>query len=334
MKVREQVLLSSLTTLRVGREARFVIDVERVDELQDALLFATQRKLPWYVLGEGSNVLAPDTGYDGVIIRPRFGELVLESEEAVVGAGVAWDTLVRAVASKELWGMENLAGIPGTSGAAPIQNIGAYGMEVGDTISFVKVLSSTNGETYTFTKKECNFSYRDSRFKQDPTLIVTAVGFTFSKNPAPRLSYADLARVKDEGGDLSSPSAIGDAVRRVRARKFPDLKMSGTAGSFFKNPVIPEDLLATLRNTYPDLPGYEAEGGVKIPLAFVLDRMLSLRGFRMGKARLFETQPLVLVVDDQGTASDVEALAHYVSNTVKEKTGIVIEREVQSLKTK
>jgi UDP-N-acetylmuramate dehydrogenase len=332
MTLREQVPLSSLTTFKTGGVAKYVIEAVTVEELKEALSFARKQELPWYVLGEGSNVLASDAGYDGVIIRPRFDELLFENEEVVVGAGVAWDAVVRTVASHELWGMENLAGIPGTTGAAPIQNIGAYGAEAGETISFVKVLSSVNGETYTFTKKECNFSYRDSRFKQDPTLIVTAVGFTLSRISAPRLSYVDLARVQDEGVDLSSPSAIGDAVRTVRARKFPDLSVSGTAGSFFKNPVISEDTLFTLRRAYPDLPSFQAEGGVKIPLAFVLDRMLSLRGFRMGKARLFETQPLVLVLEEGGSASDVETLAQYVATIVKEKTGISIEREVQSLK--
>lgn len=334
MVLREQVPLASLTSFKTGGNATYVITASNVDEVRKALEFAKIKALPWYVLGEGSNVLAKDTGFEGVIILPRLEEIIWEEEHVTVGAGVSWDTFVREVAKRGLWGIENLAGIPGTVGASPIQNIGAYGVEVADTISFVEALQTTDGTVVRLTKGECEFSYRDSRFKRNPALVVIRVGFSFSHGATPRLSYADLARRKEAGDDLSSPSAIGDAVRKVRAGKFPDLRTHGTAGSFFKNPTISEQAFAVLSQRYPALPRYDVAEGVKIPLAFVLDRMLGLRGFRMGKAWLFQTQPLVLVLDEGGTANEVELLAETVVRKVKKETGIVIEREVQSLKIK
>lgn len=331
MILREQVPLSSLTSLKTGGNARYVIDASTSEELREALSFARKHELPWYVLGGGSNVLADDEGYPGVIIRPRLHASSYNGERMVVGAGVEWEVFVRRVAEQTLWGVENLAGIPGLVGGAPIQNIGAYGVEIKDSIEFVEVLSSVDGRVFQLSRDACAFSYRDSIFKRDPSLIVTAVGFVFSKTPSPRLSYADIQRAQEDGADLSTPSAIGDVVRGVRARKFPDLRMHGTAGSFFKNPVISEGAFALLAQKYPELPRYSSMDGVKIPLAFVLDRVLSLRGFRMGHAWLYDKQPLVLVLDEGGTASDVEALATSVVQKVKEETGIMIEREVQSL---
>lgn len=334
MIVRENVLLSSLTTLRVGGNARFVLECENKDDVGAAIAFAQERNLPWCALGEGSNVLAQDNGYDGVVVALRIPGIVsVDAESSVTltaGAGVSWDALVREAAAQNLWGLENLAGIPGTVGAAPVQNIGAYGTEVNDTLTSVEVFDTETGETRALSREECTFGYRDSRFKRDKRFVILSASFTLSKAAEPNISYKDLIAAQEQGADLSTPRSIGDAVRAIRARKFPDLAKVGTAGSFFKNPTIAKDTYESLKEQYPDMPGYPNDEGVKVPLAFVLDRVLDLRGYREGNVSLFTEQPLVLVAHENATEKEIDAFAQGIATRVYNAISISIEREVQT----
>lgn len=331
MIVRERVPLSTLTSFRVGGPARFVIEAKNEEELQEAFSFARTKNLPYYLLGGGSNVLVPDRGYEGVVIIPRFEELSFEGDEVTAGAGVPWERLVEESALRGLWGIENLAGIPGSVGASPVQNIGAYGTEVKDTISFVEAMRRDDGSVHRFSNEACEFSYRDSVFKRSERYAIMRVGFRLTQSGKPNLSYPDLVRAQEEGAPLSTPKEIGNAVRRIRAKKFPDLKEFGTAGSFFKNPMVSVEAFETLRARYPELPGYAGTDGTKISLAFVLDKVLGLRGYRKGSAWLYDQQPLVLVVDEGGSADDIMALADEVMERVIHATNIKIEREVRVL---
>jgi len=331
MNIREHVPLAILTTLRAGGPARFVVDCLTEDDVRSALVFAHEHSLPAYVLGEGSNVLASDAGYRGVVIHVVAHEISFQETEkgvdVLVDAGMSWNAFVDAVTKRGLWGVENLAGIPGTVGAAPVQNIGAYGAEVSTIIRFVEGVSRATGETQIFSVEECAFEYRDSRFKQKQDVVITRVGFHFSSTGVANLSYPDLERASD----VSTPSAVAEVVRAIRARKFPNLREFGTAGSFFKNPVVSEETYTRLAEQCEGVPRFQTAYGVKIPLAFILDRVLSLKGYRMGHASLFHNQPLVLVLAEGGTASEVEALAQFVEARVQEATGISIEREVRFL---
>lgn len=331
MIVREHAPLSTRTTFRTGGEARYVLEARTIEEVREALLFAHERKLRTFVLGDGSNVLASDRGFDGAVILPKLSELSIEGTTLVAGAGIAWDALVREAAARNLWGLENLAGIPGTVGAAPIQNIGAYGSEVKDVIAFVDALRIEDGEMVRIENADCGFGYRDSRFKREGGYVIHAVGFMLTTEGAPDLSYPDVVRAKESGVPLRTPQEVGDAIRTIRAGKFPDLGEFGTAGSFFKNPVVSEAVYAELRAQMPDLPGYPVSGGIKISLAHVLDKGLALRGHRVGSAWLYDKQPLVVVLDAGGTAHDVDALAEDVVARVHEFANIRIEREVRSL---
>lgn len=335
MIVRENVPLSGLTTLRVGGPARYVIECVTEDDVRDTVAYARERALPFLMLGEGSNVLAPDDGYDGVVILMRIAGISFESdgERTIVtaGAGVRWDELVTACADKGLWGLENLAGIPGTTGAAPVQNIGAYGSEVKDTIVIVRALDTKTNELIEFTNEECAFGYRDSRFKHDPSLSILSVTFSLAANGAPALSYKDLQACADKGDELTTPAQIGNAVRMIRARKFPDLRAYGTAGSFFKNPTVTAAAYEALATRYEGMPGFPNAQGVKIPLAFVLDKVLALRGHRIGNVSLFAEQPLVLVAHDGATAQEIDAFANGIAMRVREATSVMIEREVRDL---
>ncbi|MBU2159112.1 UDP-N-acetylmuramate dehydrogenase [Patescibacteria group bacterium] len=333
MSIRENVPLRDLTTLRAGGTARYVIDCVDEASVREALSFAQEKHLPFAVLGQGSNVLASDSGFKGVVLRMQIQGITSEEGDdhvtLIAGSGVSWDALVTEAAQLGLWGIENLAGIPGTVGAAPVQNIGAYGAEIKETVAWVEVLNSETGDIEHIQNADCGFGYRDSRFKHEPWLVILKVAFTLSKIAAPRIGYSDLAACKERGEDLSSPAAIGEAVRTVRSKKFPDLAVSGTAGSFFKNPIVPSEKHAELAKRYGAVPSFPVEGGVKIPLAFILDRVLGLKGFAEGNVSLFGNQPLVLVAGENATAKEIDLFATAIANKVYEETGIKIEREVR-----
>ena len=332
MKLEENVSLATLTTFHAGGVARFVATCTSVEEIQEALTFAKDNSLSWYALGEGSNVLPEDKGYDGLIIRVVIPGMKVEGNQLSAAAGVSWDAVVQEAAKHSLWGIENLAGIPGFMGAAPIQNIGAYGTEIRDVLKEVRVLNATTREVEVLTNTECEFSYRDSIFKRAPHLIVTEVTLELSKEPSPNITYGDLLKAKEEGRDLSTPEAIGKVVREIRSHKFPDLREYGTAGSFFKNPILSKEKYEELVGTYGAIPQFPNPGGIKIPLAFVLDKVLSLRGYTKGNAFLFGAQPLVLVLTRNGRAEEVEELAKEIEEKVFSTTEITIEREVRTLK--
>lgn len=335
MTIEESVPLRTLTTLRAGGPARFLVRCETDDEIRQALAEAASHAVSWSVIGGGSNLLASDDGYDGLLISPRHQDISFDERAGgvliVAGAGVEWDALVKTAASRGLWGLENLAGIPGSVGASPVQNIGAYGTELERSVAFVEAIDGKTGALRRFSRDECAFGYRDSMFKREGGFVIVRVGFLLNRDGAANAAYADLARARESGADLSTPASVGSVVRSIRARKFPDLRTHGTAGSFFKNPVLPQSAYDALCARYPDLPGFAVAGGVKVPLAFVLDRVLGLKGFRMRDAWLFDAQPLVLVLDEGGTARDVDALALHVASLVRDATGISIEREVRSL---
>jgi len=333
MIIREHIPLKDLTTLRAGGTARYVIECRSESDVKEALLLAEREGLPFAVLGEGSNVLASDAGFPGVLLLMRIEGIEAKEEEDAVtllaGAGVNWDAFVMEAASRGLWGIENLAGIPGTVGAAPVQNIGAYGMEIRDTLAYVDALDTRNGEVARIKREECGFGYRDSRFKHEPWLVILKVAFRLARTGEPRIGYADLAACKDRGEDLSTPALIGEVVRKVRSFKFPDLALCGTAGSFFKNPIVPSEKHMELAKRYGAVPSFPVEGGVKIPLAFILDRVLGLRGHVEGRVSLFGNQPLVLVANDDASAAEIDAFANAIAQRVLDETGIAIEREVR-----
>ena len=330
MIVREHVSLASLSALRVGGPARFVCEATSEDEVREVVAFAKGKELSWRVLGEGSNVLASDDGFKGVVIRIRIPGIVDDGGVLRVGAGESWDGLVRYAADRELWGLENLAAIPGTVGASPVQNIGAYGTEVKSTVVSVTVFDTEAGEIKELSNADCAFGYRESRFKREPHLIILYVTFSLQSDGTPQLGYADLARAQSEGIKMSTPGEIGAAVREIRSRKFPDLNTCGTAGSFFKNPTISANEYQALTKTYPELPGFETDKGIKIPLAFVLDKILSLRGYAEENVALFANQPLVLVTHDGATEREVNSFANRIAEKVFDATGIKIEREVRT----
>lgn len=334
MRIEENIPFAQLTTFKVGGLVRYVITCESEQDVRDALEFAHERALPWVVLGEGSNVLAHDDSYAGVVLRMRILGVSYDVDGSVVrvtaGAGVEWDALVEEVAQKFLWGIENLAGIPGTVGATPVQNVGAYGAEIAHVFHGAQVLNTHTGEVTQFSHEDCAFGYRDSIFKHHKEYIILSVTYTLTKDGSPRTGYSDLARLVEAGEVLDTPAHIAACVRHVRSQKFPDLTVFGTAGSFFKNPLLTPDAFKKLSDAYGAVPSFSAGEYIKVPLAFILDRILGMRGYAEGKVHLFGNQPLVVVAERGATAQEIDMFAHTIAARVRNTTGIEIEREVQT----
>jgi len=338
MTIEKNVPLAPYTTFGIGGPALFLICVKNVEELKEALSFAAQKQLRVLVLGGGSNVVIEDSGFNGLVIKIEIKGIEIEQSAggAVVtaGAGEGWDALVERTTQEGLWGIENLSGIPGTVGGAVVGNIGAYGQALSQKLEWVDALDRHTGIVQQFTNAECDFGYRESVFsKHADRYVVVRAAFLLTLMPTPELSYKDLAeRFKDE----KNPAlfAIREAVLAIRHGKFPDLSVEGTAGSFFKNPIVTKEAADALVAQYPGLPVFAMPetSGVKIPLAWLLDRVLNLKGFSVGGARLFEKQPLVVAAKKGTTSDEVIKLASVVTEKVKEKFSISIEPEVKIIK--
>lgn len=328
-----QVPLAPRTTLGVGGAAEYFAEVSSLEALREVVAWAQKEKHPILVLGGGSNVLVSDEGVAGLVVRPTFSGIAYKEIGEVIhvtaGAGVALDVLIEELVSRELWGLENLSGIPGTVGGVPIQNVGAYGIEGKDVIVSVEAYDPLHDTVVTFSNSACLFAYRDSYFKNEGRrLIITSVTFAVSRTPAPRLSYKDLAE-RFASHEAPTLSDIRHAVIDIRSAKFPDWRTTGTAGSFFKNPIISEAHYKTLRVEYPELPGFKTpDGRIKVSLGWILDRVCGLRGHTEGAVGLYHAQALVLVCAHGTSAVAINAFADAIIARVYAATNIRIEREV------
>ena len=342
IKTRNYVRLADYATLKVGGTARYFAEIFSVKELQEAVSFAREKNIPLVILGGGSNVLLSDSGVDGLVVKVSIKGTVwsdVDSSGRVgvsVGAGESWDDFVRGAVEKGFWGLENLSGIPGTVGASPVQNIGAYGAEVKDVIVSVETFNRNTGETRKLFNKDCAFSYRASIFKTPvgATLIITSVSFRLSKRGKPNISYKDLTEFFSARNTSELiPRDVREAVLQIRRGKFPPLSVYGTAGSFFKNPIVSAEKCSELLKKFTDLPNFPmADGRVKLSAAWILDKVCGLKGFTIGRVALYEKQPIVIVNLGGAKAEEIEALARAVEHIVFEKTGIHLEREVASIK--
>lgn len=337
-KFKEYVPLSELTTLRVGGPARYFYIAKNVNDIRQALLFARDKKLPLFILGDGSNIVVGDNGFNGLVLKPNISGLCLEESNdtvtAIAGAGENWDVFVEQIVSKNIFGVENLSAIPGTVGAAPVQNIGAYGVEVKDFILWIEVFNVKTYEMIKIPRSECRFEYRDSIFKHSEGrhFIITRVAFQFSKKGAAQLDYKDILEyiaARDLKPNTLSPAEIRRIIIEIRGRKLPDVNKVGTAGSFFKNPIISKEKFLALSHTYQGLSGYDAaDGMVKIPLAWVIDNICKKKGFKKDGIGMHDKQALVLVHYGGRTAADIKSFADEIRNDIKKRTGLEVEFEV------
>lgn len=329
------VPLSALTTMKVGGPARVLADVGSVSEIVEVLEFAKSEQLSVSIMGGGSNTLASDIGFPGIILRSSDARVEFDESSSAVRAcaGVPWDAFVAMCVARGYFGLENLSGIPGTVGASPIQNIGAYGKEVGEMITRVEAFDLRQRKIVTLDGEECEFAYRDSVFKRRSELFILSVTFQLFREASPDIHYRDLAEWFS-GRSIKKPTPIEvrDAVLAIRARKFPDLRTHGTAGSFFKNPIVPKVVADKLALRFPQMPRYPTQGdSFKLSAAWLIDKVAGLRGARDGNVGSWEGQALVLVNYGGATSADVDAFADRVARAVKDVSGITLEREVTAI---
>ena len=333
--------LKSLHTFGMDVKAAHFIEYESVEELLPILLrLKTEwRNRPFLHIGGGSNLLFASDFYDGMVLHSAIKgwQVGYEDEDTVhlrVGAGVVWDDLVDYCVSQGWGGMENLSLIPGEVGASAVQNIGAYGVEAKDLITSVETIEVATGNVRAFTCDECEYGYRQSIFKGElkGKYIVTHVTYRLQKHPIYHLDYGNIrAELERMGGEVSLEN-VRRAVIRIRESKLPDPKVTGNAGSFFMNPVVPRGVMERIKEEYPHMPFYEVDAEhVKIPAGWMIEQC-GWKGRAMGRAAVHDKQALVLVNLGEATGHEVIALSDAVRHDVKDKFGIDIHPEVNFIR--
>ncbi|MBP5497483.1 MAG: UDP-N-acetylmuramate dehydrogenase [Bacteroidales bacterium] len=336
MKLTEYQNLKDYNTFGMEVAAQRFLQIENADEVPSVIREYLQEK-PYYILGGGSNTLFTKD-FDGIIVHPAFTgiELMEQTSDDVVlrvAAGEPWDNLIQYCIKRQLYGIENLTAIPGLVGSAPVQNIGAYGVEVKDTVLKVEGYVISTGEPFSLTNPECRFAYRNSIFKQElkHDCIITYVWFQLSKIKHFTLSYQGLAKALEERELPLTLHSVSDCVRKIRDAKLPDPKMVGNGGSFFKNPVVPIEQFTELTVQYPDLVGYDAPDGMKKLSAGQLIEKAGWKGKRLGNAGTWKNQALVLVNYGGATPNEVLQVAETIIHDVKTLFDITLEMEINQI---
>lgn len=323
--------LKSLNTFHLDAVARSIVVAKGADEMIAAWQLSQRLQEPVLLVGEGSNLLFLEDFQGTVIVNRIKGIETNESESSWylhVGAGENWHELVQYALKKGIPGLENLAMIPGCVGSAPIQNIGAYGVELKDVCHYVDLLNLSDGEITRLTAAQCQFGYRDSLFKHhyQKGYAIVAVGLVLSKRWVPVMTYGDLTKLAP---DTVTPQQIFDAVCHMRGSKLPDPAKVGNAGSFFKNPIVSDKQAVSIAESYPDAPLYaQPDGSVKLAAGWLIDRC-DLKGYSIGGAAVHLQQALVLINKDNATGKDIVALAHEVRQRVGAKFNVWLEPEVR-----
>lgn len=332
--------LDALNTFHVAARARYFAVLEQEDDLPALLAAADKKDLPVLILGGGSNILLQDD-YPGLVIRIALKGIKIHQDTSdadsillTVAAGEIWHDLVSFALAKGCYGLENLALIPGSVGAAPVQNIGAYGVELADVLVSVRYYDRAEQMIVELPAGDCKLGYRDSIFKHalKGRAVILSVTIKLSRTPEPKLDYPALQQVLktklDAGEDISAQDVF-DAVCAVRRSKLPDPAVLGNAGSFFRNPVISREHYQRLLTRWPNLPAYSTADPdqVKLPAAFLIEQA-GWKGKRQGDAGVHTQQALVLVNHGNATGSELLALAKAVADSVEEISGVRLEPEV------
>jgi UDP-N-acetylmuramate dehydrogenase len=353
LEIREEVALAPLTTFGVGGAARFFAVARSEDDVAQAVAWAAERGLPLFVLGGGSNLLVRDEGYDGLVMQMGLAGIEDRSDGLFdVGAGESWDGFVQRMVDAGYAGVECMAGIPGSVGGTPVQNVGAYGQEVSETIESVRVFDRKAGEFVELAKDACRFRYRQSRFNTEEPgrFIVTKVRFRLRQGGAVTLKYAELrerfeptaveTHVPEAGHGAPGLVAVAAAVREIRRGKGM-LLVEGdaeiqTAGSFFKNPVVEAEMLAPIATaagvTVEKVPHWAvdsvgSESRIKLPAAWLLERAGFMKGWGEGTVGISSRHTLALVNRGGATFADVLRVKQEIGEQVWEKFGVRLEQE-------
>ena len=323
-KIKKSFSLKENNLLKIDSTAKFFIEIFDFEDLKNIQNFTSTKKINFCILGEGSNVVLPNL-LNKFVIKISFNEILIEDNLITVGAGKNWDDFVLWSLENGYCGLENLSGIPGSIGAAPIQNIGAYGSEVSDFIDEVICFDMESNNFVCFTNNDCKFSYRQSIFQDKDSLIVIKVKFKLTKDFQPNLEYEDLNFLKAEE---ITPFIIRKHILKIRKAKISDPQEHPNVGSFFKNPIISLDELEKIKQILPKIKFYSyIDNKVKISAAFLIES-LNLKGFALNNARVSEKHSLVLENKSE-KSEDILDLASYIQASVLENYNINLELEPQ-----
>ena len=335
MDVMTNISLKQYTTMKLGGEARYMATADSASDVVSLYRNARKENLPIFVLGGGSNVITHDEVFEGIVLLNKIKgfEVISETDETTdvkIGAGEVWDEVVEKAIELGLQGIEAMSGIPGTAGAAPVQNVGAYGQEIADTLISLEAYDSKTDTIVTISADECDFSYRNSIFRDKEKGRYCILNITLRLNKAePKPPYyASLQKYIDEN-DIREVnlSVIRVAVLNIRSEKLPDPAELPSAGSFFKNALVEKWKLEELQKEYSDIPNYAMSNGrYKIPTGWLIDKA-GLRGYRSHGMRVYEKNALVLVNDSATGYDDLAAIREEIVQIVFDKFGIKIEQE-------
>lgn len=338
MLFEENVPLAPLTTLKVGGPARYFARPKDVEELKAVFERARSEDLEVFVLGGGSNVVVSDAGFDGVVVQPNFLHIAFGFTSGsnvmvvIAGAGESWDKVVEQSVRMNLAGIEALSGIPGRVGGTPIQNVGAYGQEVSETVVWVECFDRETNSVVRLSNADCGFKYRESIFNTThrDRYVVLEVNFRLEANGRPKIAYRDLK--ERFGGREPSLAEVREAVLEIRRSKSmvidEDDPNSRSAGSFFKNPIVASSVYDAIAARFDNVPMFPAgENCVKIPAAWLIESAGFQKGTRMGRAGISSRHPLAIINADGASAAEIIALKNSIQEAVSEKFSIDLSPE-------
>jgi len=335
MLIEENVSLKNYHTFGIDVKARYLIHCSHIHDICDAIHFQKQQNRPLLILGGGSNLLFTKD-FEGLVLKVNLlgKEKIQEIGDYVwvrAAAGENWHDFVQYCIANNWGGLENLSLIPGTVGAAPMQNIGAYGVEIKETFAYLDAYHIASGQIHRFGNAECKFGYRESIFKNElkNQYIILAVVFKLSKKPKLNFSYGDIQNVLKNKNQVPSIANISEAVIEIRKSKLPNPAEIGNAGSFFKNPFVAKTHLQELQKEYPSMPFYatETEDTFKVPAAWLIEQC-GWKGYREGDAGVHSRQALVLVNYGNAQGKEIADLSEKIKKSVQEKFGIALHTEV------
>lgn len=335
MDIHTNIPLKNYTTMRLGGNARFMTEVHSPTEIQEICRKAVSQNLPVFILGGGSNVIVKDEGYDGIVVRNRIAgfEVIADEPGAVtikIGAGEDWDKTVRKTVDMNLSGIEAMSAIPGTAGAAPVQNVGAYGQEIADTLVSLEAYDKKTDRFVILESTDCGFSYRHSIFRGSEAgrYVITSITIKLYKSAPQPPFYAAIQEYFDEHKiTIYTPQIVRDAVIEIRKNKLPDPKITPNTGSFFKNAIVEDWQLADLKKEYPDMPTYDMpDGRFKIPTGWLIQQA-GLKGQTLHGMRIHDKNALVLINESATSYADLAAARDEIMGTIRDKFRILIEQE-------
>jgi UDP-N-acetylmuramate dehydrogenase len=335
MDIHTNISLKKYTTMRLGGDARFMTDIHTPEEVAEVCRNARSQNLPIFVLGGGSNVIVRDEGFNGIVVHNKIpGFEILRDDPShttiKIGAGENWDSVVKRTVDMNLTGIEAMSAIPGTAGAAPVQNVGAYGQEIADTLTSLEAYDIENDQFVTLEASDCGFSYRNSIFRSSAAGRYVILNITiklYKAAPTPPF-YAAVQKYLDEHAiTIFTPQIIRDAVVAIRKDKLPDPAIVANTGSFFKNAIIEDWQLKELEKEYNDIPRYEMpDGHFKIPTGWLIEQT-GLKGQLLHGMRVHDKNCLVLINESAQNYADLANAREQIKGAVRDKFRITIEQE-------